>query len=174
MRDSFISASPFAKRMLSFSFECSNVASTESKTHQLTYQRCCSCCCRWGALLPDSLYCKLFSISPCSDRRWPCVLCKTLHPRDHDARSKGELHSTGMRRGGWPSFSFQCRTGIDRRETNEENVRWKRRLLNSISQHWPRGLSRIYTRYTPSNHFYWYIFIISFLKSELNHYLCNY
>lgn len=63
----------------------------------------------------------------------------------------------------------------NRQKGNEwENVRWKRRLLNSISQHWPRGLTRIYTRYTPSNHFYWYIFIISFLKSELNHYLWNY
>lgn len=41
--------------------------------------------------------------SPCSVRRWPCVLCQTLHPLRHDARSEGEHHGTGARPRGWPS-----------------------------------------------------------------------
>lgn len=49
----------------------------------------------------------VFGISPCSDRRWPCVLRETLHPLDHDARSKGELHGTGARRGDGPAISSQ-------------------------------------------------------------------
>lgn len=102
--------------MLSFSSLCSNVASTRSR-HTDWLTRDAACC--WGALQLNSLCCNLFSISPCSDRRWPCVLRETLHPLDHDARSKGELHSTGARRGDGPAISCQWTIELGCKETRE-------------------------------------------------------
>lgn len=84
-----------------------------------------------GALLPNSLCCNSVSISPCSDRRWPCVLCKTLHPLDHDARSKGELHSTGARRGDGPAISFQWTTEINCGEKTSEPMQLGKRTFSN-------------------------------------------
>lgn len=60
--------------------------------------------------------------SPCSVRRWPCVLCQTLHPLRHDARSEGELHGTGARPGGWPSGFLLMEDRIKQQRNGREGT----------------------------------------------------
>lgn len=85
--------------------------------HGLTYQkRRLRTRCSTASAAIDSVF------SPCSDRRWPCVLCQTLHPLRHDARSEGQLHGTGARPGGWPSGFLLMEDRINQQRNGREGT----------------------------------------------------
>lgn len=112
------------KAMLSFCSHCCNEASTPSRhTHIHTRRLTRDAAAAEVDHYTNRLCCKNNSVFPLAMTEGdPAFLRKTLHPLDHDVRSKGELHGTGARRGDGPAISFQWMTGIENRKECENST----------------------------------------------------